>query len=444
MPPSLAQEPMEPVDTPEDIFAMVSSGRLEDLKRLVRRNQVDVGRVRDALNRGALHIAVMKNQMPIIRYLISSVDGVDVNASDKHNQSVFHYAAHTGDTDVLQLLHSKGASLGYRDAFGRNALHHAAMHGSVSAVRWLMDNALSRHDVMRTWINETDELGSNALHWAAVKGKLDMAMFLVARGIDVHRSVGAKKRPYNLAKDAGRESCYAFLRGYITAGERLRDYCRVLQHREGEAEEGHVGGKVKVPAADCHELPQHCRSSRTLMVTSLTNLAILGQGCRKTGEEELAGHVKAFEVWKESAQANGCFYQFYHVPRLTALHEAAKAAITLLYRCLSKSISLVSWRWISTDERHFTMRRFMGTQRLQCGWRTCPNALAKRKPTISSPKGIFQMVSTLTRARMTRMRTRRSKFEYLIGNSRPLQSLLLLKWLPMALSIVYRGHVQRS
>jgi ankyrin repeat protein len=296
------------------LFALVETGQLQDFIDLMSTKEINVSRLTDELKRTVLHIAVLKGHIRVIKYLLTlDSDPCDPNAVDQHKQSVLHYAAHTGDSDVFNILKEHDVNFNCKDVFGRTALHHAAMHGSVSSVQWLVDNSLSKRDTLMHWINQKDMLGSNALHWAAVKGKHDVVKFLVARGINVHLRAGNSWTAAGLAEQALKDQVHNWLRHYITYGNNLMKYVTNRLKggsppKDSSTSSNSVSANGRNKEETARDLRQEARRETLLDVRN-----------------NLSAHVKAFDKWKTTERADGSFIQFYRNRHgMTALHMAAK------------------------------------------------------------------------------------------------------------------------
>ena len=69
--------------------------------------------------------------------------GKDPNEADGQGRTALHYAAGTGNEEILGLLAAGGADLGVVDAKGNTALHYAAGYGRPGAARALLERGAS-------------------------------------------------------------------------------------------------------------------------------------------------------------------------------------------------------------------------------------------------------------------------------------------------------------
>lgn len=86
--------------------------------------------------------ACMFGHIDAVRVLLER--GASVSKTDKHKQTVLHYATKTLDNEaVLRLLVERGGDLNARDNSGRTVLHLAARMGHIRQVRYLASAAAS-------------------------------------------------------------------------------------------------------------------------------------------------------------------------------------------------------------------------------------------------------------------------------------------------------------
>lgn len=82
-----------------------------------------------------------------------------------------------GNVALMQLFHSRGASLDKTNALGETALMHAAWKGRREAVRWLLDRGARINSGEKQW---------SALHYAVFAGHDEVAELLAERGADIN------------------------------------------------------------------------------------------------------------------------------------------------------------------------------------------------------------------------------------------------------------------
>ncbi|KAG5888223.1 hypothetical protein JTB14_035572 [Gonioctena quinquepunctata] len=77
--------------------------------------------------------------MEVQKYLRGGVKSANLNVLDQEGLGVVHWAADSGNLEILKLLVDAGAGLELRDGDGQTALHYAASCGHVHCVKFLMD-----------------------------------------------------------------------------------------------------------------------------------------------------------------------------------------------------------------------------------------------------------------------------------------------------------------
>ena len=65
-------------------------------------------------------------------------EGVDINQSDKDNNTPMHFAAFNGHVLALEFLLNKGAKINPVNVQGSTPMHLAAMKGHVGALEFLL------------------------------------------------------------------------------------------------------------------------------------------------------------------------------------------------------------------------------------------------------------------------------------------------------------------
>lgn len=72
-------------------------------------------------------------------FALCSLQGVDVDAADSSGRRALHCAVVTGNTGLVRLLVSAGASVDVQDGFGVAPLHQATKAGHLEVVSVLLD-----------------------------------------------------------------------------------------------------------------------------------------------------------------------------------------------------------------------------------------------------------------------------------------------------------------
>ena len=104
--------------------------------------------------------------------------------------NILHYAAFTGNLNLVKNLVKQGGDLKKKDESCRTVLHYAAESGSLELVQWLIEQGLD--------VNEKDNDGKNALLFAASHFNCwETVQWLIEQGLDV-----------NSRDNSGKPSCF--------------------------------------------------------------------------------------------------------------------------------------------------------------------------------------------------------------------------------------------
>ncbi len=175
-----------------EIHDVAQQGDIDRVKELIEENPELVNTPDDA-SQTPLHLAVAGGQTEIVELLISK--GADVNALNTVNQSIMLYAAYFGNAEIAEMLITKGARLNDQDAFGRAPLHYAARQHNYEATALLIEN--------KAEIDIRDNIGETPLHFAIRWGYDDIAELLIDGGADLSITTEDGKTYLHLASIKG-------------------------------------------------------------------------------------------------------------------------------------------------------------------------------------------------------------------------------------------------
>lgn len=113
-----------------------------------------------------------------------------------------------GSIPMMELFLSRGADINKVNAFGEQALLHAAWKGRLEAVRWLVEHGARLNRSGREWA---------ALHYAAFAGHAEVLAYLLERGADVNALSTNGSTPLMMAAREGKE---AIAKALLGAGAR--------------------------------------------------------------------------------------------------------------------------------------------------------------------------------------------------------------------------------
>jgi ankyrin repeat protein len=150
----------------------------------------------------------------------------NINESDDslgEKCTAMHYAAQSGEVDIVKALLDRGAKIDIQDNDKALPLHYAVLNGYLDIVELLLDKGDPANDLHVRYT-----YSSPALYLAVNSGRLDMVKLLADRGarIDVEEAFGYKDSVLHLAAKRGHleivrylvEEKYARLDGEDTYG----------------------------------------------------------------------------------------------------------------------------------------------------------------------------------------------------------------------------------
>lgn len=126
-----------------------------------------------------LHSAIerfqKKERREIIRYLVEEL-GVDVNFTDNraaHRSPLMKVVRELPDRSLLKYLLKHGANTNFVDIVGKTAVHWAAIHENIDAVKILFKFGAD--------LSIGDKYGRTPLHFAAGKGSTEIVQFILEK-----------------------------------------------------------------------------------------------------------------------------------------------------------------------------------------------------------------------------------------------------------------------
>jgi len=112
----------------------------------------------------------------IALYLISQ--GADINAVDKHGNTLLHVAIWNRDMELPKLIIAKGLNINIKNKFNETPLHIVARFQSKKEAEYLIACGAD--------VNARDSEQQTPLHWAAARGNYDVVDLLISKGADAN------------------------------------------------------------------------------------------------------------------------------------------------------------------------------------------------------------------------------------------------------------------
>ena len=155
------------VDLTEKLISAVDEYDIDDIEKLVRAG-ADIN-ARNSEGLTLVQMAIKDRTEDIAEILLSL--GADVNLKAHSNgYTAMHYAADSGDEDLVALLLKHKANVNIADKRGETPLHIAAHEGHEDTVRKLLDAGaavLAQDNLGRTPARTADIQGQHVFHFAA-------------------------------------------------------------------------------------------------------------------------------------------------------------------------------------------------------------------------------------------------------------------------------------
>lgn len=212
-----------PLDSYPVLF-MIREGLLYSAERLVGGKRLEELAVRDSYGRNALHEACMIQSERLVKILVDLLPD-SVNETDDFQISPLHFAAETGNMEIIKILVNANANIDALDRFGYSPFQRAVFSGHKLAAEFLFS---TMRDSLK---NTTDEFPSNdnsgleILHQAATVGYEDGVKWLLVHGktSPYERSSAYWDTPLHRAVTYGHTGVVKILLQYVDVGKLQED-----------------------------------------------------------------------------------------------------------------------------------------------------------------------------------------------------------------------------
>lgn len=158
------------------IMGAVCENHLDIVSLLIEMG-AEVDAFRGEHQRGLIHDLLKQKRFAMIELLLSQ--GMTPDVTDTTDgYTLLDGAVLMGDSQALELMLKYKANLTFRNAYGKSALHYAAMNNRIAFIKPLLEGGAD--------INTKDDAGFAPLHVACYAKHLDMIRCLVKNGADVN------------------------------------------------------------------------------------------------------------------------------------------------------------------------------------------------------------------------------------------------------------------
>lgn len=159
-------------------------GFLDILKIIVKK--IKASPIRLIITEQALFAAVIKNQFPVIQYLLT--EGVTVNLLDPEGKTPLWYACCANNKSIVDWLINKGADVNLSNKAGQTPLNLVCSTGYLELAKLLKNHGAN--------LNHGDNYNFTSLHRACINGQLDTVKWLLAEKVNVNTLTLSDSTPF--------------------------------------------------------------------------------------------------------------------------------------------------------------------------------------------------------------------------------------------------------
>ena len=163
------------MDNQEALNDAAEHGKIEDVKKYLKDDTVNVNCTTNGFGWAALHYACNYGHLEIAELLLDHGANIEVRGIDRHDTPL-SVASYQGHLSITNFLLDRGANINVCNKYGCNPLHGACESGQESTAKLLLDRGCA--------INAADEDGDTPLHRACDEGYSDCVAELLAHEAD--------------------------------------------------------------------------------------------------------------------------------------------------------------------------------------------------------------------------------------------------------------------
>lgn len=160
------------------LHAAAESGNFQVIKYLVGDSKLAIDS-QTGTGKTALMIASERGHIDFVNYMVGKFHA-DMNFKDSPaGMTAMMMAAKIGHLPIVQALYKHDSESAFtRDNHNRNVFHYAASSGQSGLVEWLIKNVFKAHDKL-DMVQDSDSNGATALHMAAKYGHQNVCQTLL-------------------------------------------------------------------------------------------------------------------------------------------------------------------------------------------------------------------------------------------------------------------------
>nr|XP_058963131.1 putative ankyrin repeat protein RF_0381 isoform X2 [Pocillopora verrucosa] len=141
-----------------------------------------------------LMVAAFNGKLHAVKWFLEK--GATVACEDKRGWNMLHFAAESGDTDIISLIHTHLPNIESKTDEGLTPLMVAAFNGKLHAVKWFLEKGAT--------VACKDKLGWSPLHHAAKGGDPDTIDLILTHLPDVDSKTADGETPLIIAVSYGK------------------------------------------------------------------------------------------------------------------------------------------------------------------------------------------------------------------------------------------------